>query len=61
LDDIVTRAGGWLFLTFLCVFAAGMAADSGFAVHMMICAAAATIAAFYTLRQIGRDQARSLL
>jgi cytochrome c oxidase cbb3-type subunit 1 len=39
---------------FLCVSAAGFAADSGFAVHMMIAAAAATIAAFYTLRQIGR-------
>jgi cytochrome c oxidase cbb3-type subunit 1 len=40
---------------FLCVCAAGFAADTGFAVHMMICAAAATIAAFYTLRQIGRE------
>jgi cytochrome c oxidase cbb3-type subunit 1 len=39
---------------FLCVSAAGFAADTGFAVHMMISAAAATIAAFYTLRQIGR-------
>jgi cytochrome c oxidase cbb3-type subunit 1 len=39
---------------FLCVSAAGFAADSGFAVHMMLAAAAATIAAFYTLRQIGR-------
>jgi cytochrome c oxidase cbb3-type subunit 1 len=57
LDDIVTRAGGWLLLTFLLLCAAGFAADGGFAVHMMICAAAATIAAFYTLRQIGRDEA----
>jgi len=40
---------------FLCVSAAGFAADTGFAVHMMICAAAATIAAFYTLRQIGHE------
>jgi cytochrome c oxidase cbb3-type subunit 1 len=40
---------------FACVSAAGFAADTGFAVHMMICAAAATIAAFYTLRQIGRE------
>jgi cytochrome c oxidase cbb3-type subunit 1 len=39
---------------FLCVSAAGFAADTGFAVHMIISAAAATIAAFYTLRQIGR-------
>jgi len=54
LDDVVTRAGGWLLLMFLCVSAAGFAADTGFAVHMMISAAAATIAAFYTLRQIGR-------
>jgi len=55
LDDVVTRAGGWLLLIFLCVSAAGFAADTGFAVHMMICAAAATIAAFYTLRQVGRE------
>jgi len=55
LDDVVTRAGGWLLLMFLCVSAAGFAADTGFAVHMMICAAAATIAAFYTLRQIGHE------
>ena len=42
---------------FLCVCAAGLAADGGFAVHMMICAVAAAIAAFYTLRQVGREAA----
>ena len=39
---------------FVALCAAGFAADTGFAVHMAICAGAAMIAAFYTLNQIGR-------
>ena len=40
---------------FVALCAAGFAADTGFAVHMVICAGAAMIAAFYTLNQIGRS------
>ena len=39
---------------FVALCAAGFAADTGFAAHMVICAGAAMIAAFYTLNQIGR-------
>ena len=53
MDEAVTRSGLWLLLGIAAVFAAGLAADSGFAVHMGICAIAATIAAFVAMNRVG--------
>lgn len=49
-DDILLRSAGWWLLAIGAVFAAAVAADAAFAVHMGIAAAAATLTGFVTMR-----------
>ena len=44
-DDILLRSGAWLLIAIVAIFAAAVAADSAFAIHMGIAAAAATLSA----------------
>ncbi len=48
MDRLVFRAGGWLLLGLLALLAAAAAADSGFAIHMVIAALACMIAVWVT-------------
>lgn len=51
-DDILLRSGAWLLVAIVAVFAAAAAADTAFAIHMGIAAAAAVLAAFVSMRGI---------
>ncbi|MBN8819584.1 MAG: cytochrome-c oxidase, cbb3-type subunit I [Sphingomonas sp.] len=50
MTSLTMRAGLWLVLAVLAVFASALAADSGFAVHMGIVALAALLVLVFTLR-----------
>src|SRR5690348_14023659 len=50
MDTIAFKAGGWLTAVVLALAAAAMAADFGFAVQMVILAAAAFAALAWTLK-----------
>ncbi len=58
-DDILLRSGGWLLIAIVAVFAAAVAADTPFAIHMGIAAAAATLTAFVSMRGISLLPTRS--
>ena len=58
-DDILLRSGAWLLLAIVAVFAAASAADTPFAIHMGIAAAAATLTAFVSMRGISLLPTRS--
>ncbi|CAN5743620.1 cytochrome-c oxidase, cbb3-type subunit I [soil metagenome] len=53
MDDILLRAGAWLFVGIVAIVAAATAIDHGFAVHMVIVALAALIAAVVAMRGAG--------
>jgi cytochrome c oxidase cbb3-type subunit 1 len=55
-DDILLRSGAWLLVAIVAIFAAAVAADTAFAVHMGIAAAAAVLTAFVSMRGIGMLQ-----
>jgi cytochrome c oxidase cbb3-type subunit I len=50
MNDPNLKAGGWMVVALIALMAAAGAADSGFAVHMWIAAAAALITAIVTMR-----------
>ncbi|TFU03243.1 cytochrome-c oxidase, cbb3-type subunit I [Polymorphobacter arshaanensis] len=50
MSGLVVKSAGWFFLSLLALIAMAFAADSGFAVHMLIVAIAAFLAAVVTLR-----------
>ena len=58
-DDILLRSGAWLLIAIVAIFAAAVAADSAFAIHMGIAAAAATLTAFVSMRGISLLPTRS--
>ena len=51
MEQLVIKAGGWFALALLAAAAAGMAADTGFAVHMTIVAATGLLLAALTLNR----------
>ena len=53
MDEAVTRSFAWMFLAFLAIVAAAVAADQPFAVHAAIFAGAALIAAFFAMKRAG--------
>ena len=50
MSGILVKSAGWFFLSLLALIAMAFAADSGFAVHMLIVAIAAFLVAVVTLR-----------
>lgn len=58
-DDILLRSGAWLMIAIVAIFAAAVAADTPFAIHMGIAAAAATLTAFVSMRGISLLPTRS--
>jgi cytochrome c oxidase cbb3-type subunit I len=58
MDSVLPRTGLWLAALFFAVIATALEADVGFAVHMMICAAAALIGLVVTVR--GWDPAAAI-
>nr|WP_294848987.1 cytochrome-c oxidase, cbb3-type subunit I [uncultured Sphingomonas sp.] len=62
MDAIFTRSFGWTILAALAIFTAAAAHDGGYAIHMMIFAAAAIVAAFASAGSIGllKPSARDL-
>ena len=53
MDSIVSKAGTWLLLGVVALFAMLLAADGGFAVHMAIMSIAALSVAFLTMSRVG--------
>ncbi|MFZ5749234.1 MAG: cytochrome-c oxidase, cbb3-type subunit I [Pseudomonadota bacterium] len=53
MDGVITRSFAWVLLAILAVLGAVMAADTGFAIHMGIFAAAAALAAFVAMSRAG--------
>ncbi|MFD1787544.1 cytochrome-c oxidase, cbb3-type subunit I [Sphingomonas floccifaciens] len=54
MDAIVSKAGAWLLLGVVALFAMLLSADGGFAVHMAIMGIAALAVAFLTMSGVGR-------
>ncbi len=51
MESTVMKAGGWFFLALVAWFAAAMAVDTPYAVHMGICGVAALLAAWFAISQ----------
>ncbi len=51
MESTVMKAGGWFFLAVMAWFAAAMAVDTPYAVHMSICGIAALLATWFAISQ----------